>query len=380
MCYLFANGLLPLFFEGFMVETLGLIHGALQLPAFLPDGTQGVVRAIDAQDLLHCQVQAVQMNAYHLMQRPGSSTIQALGGLHQMSAWQRPIFTDSGGFQVYSLIRQNPKFGSISERGAIFQPSGSGRKYKLTPEKSVQLQMSYGSDVVICLDDCTHVDDAYEEQQVSVGRTVKWARRCKEEYLRQVEGRGLIVGQRPLLVAVVQGGNDPDLRRVCADELLGIGFDGYGYGGWPLDGQGNLLVDMLALTRELIPSRFTLHALGVGHPANVLACARMGYELFDSTMPTRDARNGRLYTFTQDPLQSRLNGENWFSFLYPSDNKHIKQAGPISTYCDCSVCRNYSLGYLHHLLKINDHLFPRLATIHNLRFMTQLMANLRTVG
>ena len=174
-----------------MIETLELTNGTLQLPAFLPDGTQGVVRAVDAQDLLDSQVQAVQMNVYHLMQRPGSSTIQALGGLHKMSGWPRPIFTDSGGFQVYSLIRQNPRFGSINDRGATFQPSGSGRKYKLTPEKSVQLQMSYGSDVVICLDDCTHVDDDHQEQQASVLRTVKWARRCKDEYLRQVEGRGL---------------------------------------------------------------------------------------------------------------------------------------------------------------------------------------------
>ena len=126
-----------------MVETLDLLHGTLQLPTFLPDGTQGVVRAVDAQDLLDSKIQAVQMNVYHLMQRPGSSTIQALGGLHKMSAWSRPIFTDSGGFQVYSLIRQNPRFGSINDRGATFQPSGSGRKNKLTPEKSIQLIMSY---------------------------------------------------------------------------------------------------------------------------------------------------------------------------------------------------------------------------------------------
>ncbi len=363
-----------------MVEQLTLKHGTLRLPAFLPDGTQGVVRALDAQDLATCRIQAVQMNVYHLMQRPGSSTIQALGGLHQMSAWSQPIFTDSGGFQIYSLIRQNPKFGSISNRGATFQPSGSGRKFKLTPEKSVQLQLSYGSDVVICLDDCTHADDSYAEQKISVERTVQWARRCKEEYQRQVEGRDLQAGQRPLLVAVIQGGNDHDLRQSCAEELLAIGFDGFGYGGWPLDGQGNLLIDVLAHTRELVPPQFTLHALGVGHPANVLACARIGYELFDSIMPTRDARSGRLYSFLVDPQGTRLHGASWFEFLYAGDKKHIKQSGPISAYCDCPVCETYSLGYLHHLLKINDHLYPRLATIHNLRFMTQLMSNLRSVG
>jgi queuine tRNA-ribosyltransferase len=360
-----------------MVDQLTLTHGTLQLPAFLPDGTQGVVRAVSAADLLACEIQAVQMNVYHLMQRPGSSTIQALGGLHKMSAWSRPIFTDSGGFQVYSLIRQNPKFGSINERGATFKPAGSTRKYKLTPEKSVQLQISYGSDVVICLDDCTHVDDPLSEQRISVERTIQWARRCKEEYQRQVEARNLARPQRPLLVAVVQGGNDHELRRICAEELLAIGFDGYGYGGWPLDGSGNLLVDMLAHTRELIPREYTLHALGVGHPANVAACSGMGYEIFDSTMPTRDARNGRLYAFTADPAQSTLRGTDWFEFVYVADKKHIKEDLPVSAYCDCLVCREYSLGYLHHLLKLNDHLYPRLATMHNLRFMTQLMGNLR---
>ncbi len=136
-----------------MLDQLKLPHGTISLPAFLPDGTQGVVRAIDAQDIRACHIQAVQMNAFHLMQRPGSSTIQALGGLHKMSAWQRPIFTDSGGFQIYSLIRQNPKYGRINERGATFRSPGSSRKFKLTPEKSIQLQLSYGSDVVICLDD-----------------------------------------------------------------------------------------------------------------------------------------------------------------------------------------------------------------------------------
>ncbi len=363
-----------------MIERLLLAHGTLQLPAFLPDGTQGVVRAVDAQDVLVSEVQAIQMNVFHLMQRPGSSTIQALGGLHKMAGWSRPIFTDSGGFQIYSLIRQNPRLGSINERGAVFQPSRSRRKFKLTPEKSIQLQLSYGADVIICLDDCTHGDDSLAEQRASVSRTVQWARRCKEEYIRQVESKKLEATHRPLLVAVIQGGNDRELRQTCAEELLATGFDAFGYGGWPLDSEGNLLFDMLAYTRELVPQEFTLHALGVGHPVNVLTCARLGYELFDSTMPTRDARHGRLYSFTVDPRQTRLSGEGWLEFLYVGDKKHIKETGPVSAFCDCLICRQYSLGYLHHLLKINDHLYPRLATMHNLRFMTQLMSNLRSMG
>lgn len=361
-----------------MSDQVHLQHGTLLLPAFLPDGTQGVVRAVDAEDLGRSGVRAVQMNVYHLMQRPGSSTIQALGGLHRMAGWPGPIFTDSGGFQIYSLIRQNAKLGSINDRGAVFQPSSSGRKFRLTPEKSVQLQMSYGADVVICLDDCTHVDDPPAEQRASVERTVAWAKRCKKEYARQVEGRQLAEMERPKLVAVVQGGNEPDLRRRCAEALLTIGFDGFGYGGWPLDGEGNLLVEMLALTREVIPATYTLHALGVGHPENVRVCVALGYELFDSTMPTRDARNGRLYAFTVDPARTRLDGQGWFQFIYIGDRKQIKEAGPISSFCDCPTCTNYSTGYLHHLHQINDHLYARLATMHNLRFMTQLMHNLRT--
>jgi queuine tRNA-ribosyltransferase len=360
-----------------MRHQLQLPHGTLSLPAFLPDGTQGVVRAIDAQDIKTCQIQAVQMNGFHLMQRPGSSTIQALGGLHKMSGWQQPIFTDSGGFQIYSLIRQNSKFGRINQRGATFQPQGSSRKFKLTPEKSVQLQLSYGSDVVICLDDCTHVDDPHSEQQASVSRTVNWARRCKDEFQRQLADKDLPDGKRPLLIAVIQGGDSVDLRRQCASELLEIGFDGYGYGGWPLDNQGNLLHDMLALTRELVPSQFTLHALGVGHPLNIQSSVQLGYELFDSTLPTRDARHGRLYSFTINPADSELRGGDWFKFFYAEDKKHIKRNQPISPYCDCPCCSHYSLGYLHHLYKLNDHLYHRLATMHNLRFMTQLMANLR---
>jgi queuine tRNA-ribosyltransferase len=355
-----------------MRESLDLPHGRLQLPAFLPDGTQGVVRGVDAQDLQACGIQAVQMNVFHLMQRPGSSTIQALGGLHQMAGWERPLFTDSGGFQVYSLIRQNPKSGSISDKGAVFHVEG--HKYNLTPEKSVQLQLSYGSDVVICLDDCTHVDDPGDVQAESVRRTVAWARRCKAEFTQQVGQKKFEGAARPKLVGVVQGGGSRELRRQCAEQLLDIGFDGYGYGGWPLDAAGNLLTDMLATVRELIPGEFTVHALGVGHPDNVAACVQMGYELFDSTMPTRDARHGRLYAFTQDPT-GKLS-HPFFRYIYIKDDKHIKTNRPISPFCDCPVCSRYSLGYLHHLFKINDSLYPRLATMHNLRFMMQLMAGL----
>ncbi len=354
-------------------DSLLLPHGRLPLPAFLPDATLGVVRSVDSADLEQCGVEAVVMNTFHLMQRPGSSTIQTLGGLHRLSGWPHPIVTDSGGFQAYSLIRANPGFGHLSDRGISFQPEGSARKFQLTPEKSVQLQLSYGADVVICLDDCTHVDAPLAVQEEAVRRTVAWARRGKQEFERIVAQKGLPAGQRPLLFAVIQGGGSRALRKGCTEELLAIGFDGYGYGGWPLDERGNLLADIIGYTRELVPDELPMHALGVGHPASIVECARMGYDLFDSALPTRDARHGRLYALAAEA--GRVS--EWLSYVYAGDQKHIKSDNPIDRRCDCLTCSRYSRSYLHHLFKIKDSLFLRLATIHNLRAMARLVASLR---
>lgn len=358
---------------------LDLAHGRLELPVFLPDATQGVVRSLDASDLLACGIEAVQTNVFHLMQKPGSATLKALGGLHRMFGWEGPIVTDSGGFQVYSLIHENPKYGSLTERGMLFRPEGSTRRFQLTPEKSVQLQVDYGSDVVICLDDCTHVDAPRAAQEDAVERTIAWARRGKVEFESQMQQRRVLAGQQPRLFAVVQGGGHRDLRLRCAEALLEVGFDGFGLGGWPLDAEGNLLLDIIAYTRELIPAHLPMHALGVGQPGNVVACARLGYNLFDSTMPTRDARHGRLLVFRSDPAASALEDE-WYSHVYIQDPRHIRSGAPLSEHCDCLCCTRYSRAYLHHLFKTKDTLYYRLATLHNLRFMTQLVARLRALS
>jgi len=339
------------------------------------------VRGVDGSDLETVGIDALVMNVFHLMQKPGSSTIAALGGLHQMSNWKRNIVTDSGGFQAYSLIRQNAKFGRLSDSGIRFKPESAEREFLLSPEKSVQLQLSYGADVVICLDDCTHVDSSIEEQELSVERTVRWAKRCKVEFQKQLKQRKYPAGApTPLLFGVVQGGGDPERRQRCASRLLEIGFDGYGYGGWPLDSDGNLLSDMLKATRDAIPIEFPMHALGVGHPESITTCYAMGYDIFDCALPTRDARTGRLYTirgerswdqFTPEP------GDNWLKTLYIDDDKFIKTNKPVMNGCDCLTCAHYSVGYLRHLHKCGDTLFYRLATLHNLRFMTQLMQALR---
>jgi queuine tRNA-ribosyltransferase len=346
------------------VKIIQVPHGDIPLPIFLPDATRGVVRSLDSADLELCGVEALVMSTYHLMQNPGSSTIHAFGGLHKMTGWERPIITDSGGFQIYSLIHQNPKFGSLSSKGATFRIEGSSHKYNLTPEKSIQLQLSYGADVVICLDDCTHVDDPLSVQEESVKRTIDWARRSKLEFLCVIDRKGLPHKDRPLIFAVIQGGGVYELRKQCAEALLEIGFDGYGFGGWPLDTKGNLLIDILEYTRSIVPHKFPMHALGVAHPVNVAICYRLGYDLFDGAMPTRDARHGRLYS--SDP-----------EYVYIIDDRYIKSIFPIDKGCDCITCAHYSMGYLHHLFKIGDSLALRLATIHNLRFMTRLTQDLR---
>jgi len=351
-----------------MIDSLSLPHGELSLPAFLPDATLAVVRTLDSADLEGCGTPALVMNTFHLMQRPGSSTIQALGGLHRMSGWRGPIMTDSGGFQAYSLIRENAKYGTISNRGLDFKPDGAERKFSLTPEKTIQLQVSYGADIVVCLDDCTHVDEGYDAQVVAVKRTIDWAKRCKDEFSHLMQQKKLAAGARPLLFGVIQGGGYRELRQRCADALLEIGFDGFGFGGWPLDAKGNLLTEIIGYTREMIPRDLPMHALGVGHPVSVVQCHDQGYEMADSALPTRDARHGRLYTFTSE---SGLYGD-WFAYLYATDDKLIKADRPISPHCDCLTCTRYSLGYLYHLFKLGDAGFMRLATIHNLRFMAQL--------
>ena len=361
---------------------LDLPHGSLKFPVYLPDATYGLVRSVDSVDLENSGIQAVVMNAFHLMQKPGSSTIQAMGGLHQMSGWRRPIITDSGGFQAYSLIRQNAKFGNMNSKGINFLPDGAQRKFLLTPEKSVQLQLAYGTDVVICLDDCTHVDASDQEQHLSVERTIEWAKRCRQTFDQLVKQKKIPMDKKPKLFGVIQGGGLKELRHKCAEALLDIGFDGFGYGGWPLDGEGNLLKDILSYTRSLIPAQYPMHALGIGHPYNVVACYDLGFGIFDCAMPTRDARHGRLYTFVNpmDAPQAGLTGK-WLKYMYINDEEHIKSSLPIEPDCDCVTCTRYSRAYLRHIFKMNDGLYMRLATIHNLRFMTRLTdrIHLRTI-
>lgn len=346
-------------------------------PHFMPDATHGVVRATGADDLERAGVRILMTNAFHLMLRPGITTLRALGGAKKFLGWSGVIATDSGGFQAYSLIRQNSRYGCIHDNGLTVLPDGATDKIALTPEKAIQNQLRLGGDILFCLDDCTHPSDALAEQELSVRRTISWARSCREAFDRVLNERHIDVGERPRLFAVVQGGNNVALRKTCAEALLEIGFEGFGFGGWPINEDGELVRDMLELTRSLIPERFPMHALGVGHPASVVECTRMGYDLFDSALPTRDGRRGRLYSFKDVAPDLSKDSQDWFKMIYIQDERYMKDARPLAFDCPGPCCTRYSRGYLRHLCRIEDALFYRLATLHNLIFMRRLTDFLR---
>ena len=349
-------------------------HGTIRSPAFFPDGTRGVVRSVDAADLEASGVTAVMVNALHLTTQPGADMISGVGGLHGFMGWPGPIVTDSGGFQIFSLLRENSRYGSVSGKGFVYRSGGGSSKRLFTPEKSIQQQLRFGSDVLFCLDECTHPEDPREVQRQSVERTVDWARRCREEFDRRVEGSAGD-GSRPLLFAVIQGGPDADLRRRCADSLFEIGFDGYGFGGWPIGTDGEL-VEMVYRVAEMVPEGLPVHGLGIGKPESLVAAHGAGYHTFDSSFPTRAARRRQLMVTGAGWDQESLDGSDVYDILYLQDKTFYRDDAPLDPDCPCLTCRRYTRAYLHHLFRIDDSLADRLATIHNLAFYARLMSAL----
>ena len=359
-----------------MAEPLVTRRGTFPVPTFLPDATRAGVRGASSQDLRDVGIEGVVVNAFHLLRRPGARVVQAAGGIHRFMDWDGPILSDSGGFQVWSLIRQDPSRGVIRDNEVIFREPETGEKWNLTPERVIGMQLQIGSDILVCLDDCTDAEAPEAEQERSVERTVRWARRCREELDRQLAQRR--DSDPPRLFAVVQGGGIESLRRQCAAELAAIGFDGYGFGGWPLAADGSLLADPMRWVAESLPPGAAKHALGVGRPDHVVSAAAVGYSMFDCALPTRDARHGRLYAF-RDGWSTRrpVPGDHFYRAVRIHDQPYRVDHGPIEDGCDCPVCARYSAAYLHHLFKVGDISAERLATLHNLRFYVRLFALLR---
>ena len=359
-----------------MAEPLATRRGTLPVPTFLPDATRAGVRGVTSEDLRQVGIEALVVNAFHLLRRPGARLIQAAGGIHAFMDWGGPVLSDSGGFQVWSLIRQDPARGVIRDREVIFREPATGEKWNLTPERVIGLQLQLGSDVLVCLDDCTDAEAPLGEQARSVERTLAWALRSREAFDRLIAERGDVA--RPKLFAVVQGGGSEELRRTCAAALAEIGFDGFGFGGWPLGPDGSLLTDPLRWVAEAVPPSAPKHALGIGRPDHVVSAFALGYSLFDCALPTRDARHGRLYTFRAGyPDRGLRPGAAFFRALHILDAPYRVDRAPIEDGCDCPACARYSRAYLHHLFKVGDLSAERLATLHNLRFYVRLFASLR---
>ncbi len=347
------------------LTTLTTPHGDLKLPAFFPDATRGVVRSAGAADVAACGLEGLMVNTLHLSMTPGSTVIKKVGGIHAFTGWHGPVVSDSGGFQVYSLAIGGTKGVSLSKSGVTFKMQGQ-KKRTLTPEKCIQYQVQMGTDILFALDDCP--PDGADSQTLadSVDRTLAWGKTCREALDRHAEDPET----RPKLFAVIQGGDDLDARRRCVDGLLRIGFDGFGFGGWPISDSGGL-VDEVGAVVEMLPEEFPLHGLGIGRPDNLVAAYHLGYDTFDCTIPTRDARRGRLYTDESGDAPGS------FDYVRIERESFARDDKPIDERCDCPTCTRYSRAYLHHLFVIGESTGHTLATTHNLRYYARLIERLR---
>ena len=326
---------------------------------FMPDATRGAVRYLTTKQLEETGTQALVTNTLHLLIHPGPEVIQQLGGIKKMMGWNGIVFTDSGGFQVFSLLHSKKWKGKVHENGATFKSPKEGNTYELTPESSIDIQMKIGSDVLVTLDDCRDTNLSRKDAEQSVERTLKWAVRSKDRFNKEYGGTQK-TGK--LLTGVVQGANFPDLRSYCAKELVKIGFDGYNFGGYVVNEEGELVVDEMTAVIESIPKDTIRYAMGVGKPEDIIRAAKIGYNLFDTVLVTRNARHGTVYT-SEGIL--RIKNSNMALDIKPIDEN-----------CKCECCLNYSRAYIHHMLKNGEATALTLLTIHNLTYYQNLIGGL----
>ncbi len=350
--------------------------GNIPLPVFFPDATRAVLKTLDSQDIVLTKTPGVLVNTFHLYEGLGKRVLKEFGGIRNFMGYSGGVISDSGGFQLMSLVKATNK-GKVTDEGIVFRPSRN-KKDVFTPEKSVEFQMLLRPDMVVVLDDFTPPTATREEAEETVRRTVDWARRSKEEFERQCKRLKLTGKTRPYLLGVVQGGFFEDLRRQCAGELVKIGFDGFGYGGWPIKNDGSFDYDSARVIAEEAPPDYLLYGLGIGKPHEIANLVRMGYGIFDCVLPSRDARHKRMYVFKAKSMDEiDVRGDDFWGYYVPDKEKYYADSSPVSTACDCLVCTRYSKAYLAHLFRIGEMTAGRLATIHNLRFYSLLMERLR---
>lgn len=324
-------------------------RGTIETPAFMPVGTYGTVKAMTPEELKDIGAEIILGNTFHLMLRPGMDIIKAHGDLHDFMHWDKPILTDSGGFQVFSLA----KLRKITEEGVSFNSPVDGSKVLLTPEKSMEVQRDLGSDIVMIFDECTPYPATEQEARESMELSMRWAQRSKDAH----------EGNPSALFAIVQGGMYPQLREVSAQGLTKIGFDGYAIGGLSVGEPEDERNAVLETTTPLLPEDKPRYLMGVGTPEDIIESVRRGVDMFDCVIPTRNARTGFLYTST--------------GVVKIRNSQYKDDTRPVDESCGCYTCRNYSRSYLRHLDKCREILSSRLNTIHNLYYYQQLMREIR---
>ena len=392
-------------------------HGDIQLPAFLPDATYGTVRSTSFTDLQKAKIEEIVTTTLHIEQKIGSQYIKKFGGLHTFFGWDRPILTDSGGWQVFSLInaalkpnlssekRRKLRKNKISELGCTFVNEHTGEISLLTPESSQVIQFNLGSDIATVLDDPIIGDASRSERVESVRINTNWAKRSKAKFLElhkindsefrnfQFPNPNLQnpTPSRPLLGAVVQGADDFDIRKQSAEELIEIGFDLYNFGGIPMmsditwrnDAPEGFYREMLAYVSELLPDDKYKYAMGVGQPDDIAFCVEHGWDLFDTVLPTRNARHGYLYVSEGQGDKSKnyqstiSNFQKGYDVMHLRSQRYKMDDRPVDDQCDCEACQTVSRAYLRHLIRIKEPAGFRLGTIHNLRFYARWMESLR---
>jgi queuine tRNA-ribosyltransferase len=324
-------------------------HGEINTPAFIPVGTQATIKALTPEDLKGLGAEIILCNTYHLFLRPGHELIKSLGGLHRFMHWDYPLLTDSGGFQVYS-ISANQK---VSEEGIAFKSHLDGSRHFLTPELCMEVQEALGADVVMCLDECVPYPSSYEYVHDSLKRTTRWAKRCQESKKREAQ----------TLFGIVQGGMFKDLREQSARELVNLNFDGYAIGGLSVGESTSKMREMVEHGAALLPREKPRYLMGVGTPEDIVESVKRGIDMFDCVLPTRNARNGMLFTS--------------FGKIVIKNARHRSEDIPIDQNCTCYTCTHYSRAYLHHLFSAKEILSSRLNTIHNLFYYLSLIKELR---
>ncbi len=326
-----------------------LARGVIETPVFMPIGTMGAVKTVEPRDLEQIDTRILLGNTLHLMLRPGLEVIELHGGLHEFMGWNRPILTDSGGFQVFSL----PKLRQIEDRGVTFRSPVDGAEVFMGPEESIHVQRVLNSDIAMIFDDCTPYPATHEEAKCSMERSVSWARRSKRAH----------EGAAGNLFGIIQGGMYPDLRENSLNSLTEIGFDGYAIGGLSVGEPKEEMNRILKYIAPAMPQNYPRYLMGVGTPQDIVYGVACGVDMFDCVLPTRNARNGWLYTS--------------HGIVKIRNSKYRNDTGPLDENCSCPCCERFTRSYLRHLHQINEPLCARLCTIHNLHFYLNLMHQIR---